>query len=239
MNTRNGVAPTMAAKINERKTFKSRSVAVHRGLTPQVYVRRPAVQWAESRARNVLVVQVLPGDALDLFGVDGIDAKNHLGGRNATTVGEDLSAHLFASRLRGARAAEESNLEFALAAGDLLVSDTEGEKVDAEHELPDAVFDGHLVASCVKAENASVLIEVVERLELVSATYGHLVGNGIDRTVARNIARHQTCVLLVGTDDVLHDHESDGVAALPGNRLPTHGHVCSRAHLIVAVDELG
>mmetsp|Transcript_56895 Transcript_56895/g.117593 ORF Transcript_56895/g.117593 Transcript_56895/m.117593 type:complete len:372 (-) Transcript_56895:3-1118(-) len=97
---------------------------------------------------------------------------------------------------------------------------------------------GDLIADDVPAEHAGVFVEVHEGLILLGATHAHLVGHGICDTVSGNAARNQPSVLLVGANNRLHHHESDGIWTLPGNRLPTSRDVSQGSHLIVAVEEL-
>mmetsp|Transcript_83288 Transcript_83288/g.240664 ORF Transcript_83288/g.240664 Transcript_83288/m.240664 type:complete len:232 (-) Transcript_83288:557-1252(-) len=130
-------------------------------------------------------------------------------------------------------------LHLALRALHLLVGHSEGEEVDAEHQLPDGMLHGDLIARDVEAEHPGVLVKPVEDLELVCATDVHLVRNGVDGAVARNLARNDAGVLLVAADDVLHQHESHCVRAPPGHGLPPDGNVGCGAHLVVAVEQLG
>mmetsp|Transcript_81064 Transcript_81064/g.194479 ORF Transcript_81064/g.194479 Transcript_81064/m.194479 type:complete len:372 (+) Transcript_81064:528-1643(+) len=95
-----------------------------------------------------------------------------------------------------------------------------------------------LIADDVPAEHAGVFVEVHEGLILLGTTHAHLVGHGICDTVSGNAARNKPSVLLVGANNRLHHHESNGIRTLPGNRLPTSRDISQRPHLVVAVEEL-
>mmetsp|Transcript_128578 Transcript_128578/g.274226 ORF Transcript_128578/g.274226 Transcript_128578/m.274226 type:complete len:452 (+) Transcript_128578:149-1504(+) len=197
------------------------------------------MQGPEARHRNFVVVEVLPRHALHFLRIDGVDAKCHLGTRDATTIGEHLLAKQRAFRSAALGTPEDGGLQLALRARDLLISDSVGEHVATEHQLAHSVLHGDLVAFDVKAEHAGVLVEVRESLEPVRAPDIHLVCDVVDNTVSRDGARHQARVLLVGADDLLHHHEGDSVGAPPGYGLPAHRDVGGGSHLVIAVDKLG
>mmetsp|Transcript_13955 Transcript_13955/g.22970 ORF Transcript_13955/g.22970 Transcript_13955/m.22970 type:complete len:207 (-) Transcript_13955:122-742(-) len=185
------------------------SVAVHRGRTPQIHIRRHAMERAERSNSDFRIVQVLPRHALNLLGIYCINAEDHLCCWHSSPIRKHLFAHFCTSISGRSRATEKCKFQFAFATLDFLVCDTEGKKVDSEHELTDTMFDSNLVTSRVPTKHASVLVEAVECLKFICATNLHLVGDGIDGTISRNIAWHQAGVLLVASNNVLHDHESD------------------------------
>mmetsp|Transcript_121189 Transcript_121189/g.342920 ORF Transcript_121189/g.342920 Transcript_121189/m.342920 type:complete len:330 (-) Transcript_121189:462-1451(-) len=197
------------------------------------------MEGSQGSDRHLVVIQILPRNALNFLGVNSVDAQDHFGGWNVAPISEDLRAEVGARRRRRAASAEKCGLQFALAARHFLVSDGEGKQVNAKHQLADAVLYGDLVASGVEAEHSRVLVAEVEGLELLGATDAHLVGHGVRGAVPRDGPRHEAGAPLVAADDVLHHHERDGVGAPVGHAFPADSHICRRAHLVVAVDQLG
>mmetsp|Transcript_121185 Transcript_121185/g.342908 ORF Transcript_121185/g.342908 Transcript_121185/m.342908 type:complete len:231 (-) Transcript_121185:717-1409(-) len=197
------------------------------------------MEGSQGSDRHLVVIQILPRNALNFLGVNSVDAQDHFGGWNVAPISEDLRAEVGARRRRRAASAEKCGLQFALAARHFLVSDGEGKQVNAKHQLADAVLYGDLVASGVEAEHSRVLVAEVEGLELLGATDAHLVGHGVRGAVPRDGPRHEAGAPLVAADDVLHHHEGDSVGASQRHAFPTDRHVGRGPHLVVTVNELG
>mmetsp|Transcript_57129 Transcript_57129/g.101311 ORF Transcript_57129/g.101311 Transcript_57129/m.101311 type:complete len:200 (+) Transcript_57129:34-633(+) len=189
-------------------------VAVHAALVPENHVVGHAVKRAQCCHCDFSILKILPGNALDLLSINGLDPHHHLSSRDFAAVGEHLFAHICAGGGSGAGATEEGDLERTLGTLHLLIGDAEGKDIDAKHQLTNAMLHCHLVTDGIKAKHAGVLVGIVERFELLSTPDVHLVGDSVVNTIARDLARHESLVLLVGANDFLHDHERNSVGAL-------------------------
>mmetsp|Transcript_151255 Transcript_151255/g.263616 ORF Transcript_151255/g.263616 Transcript_151255/m.263616 type:complete len:200 (+) Transcript_151255:52-651(+) len=190
-------------------------VAVHAALVPENHVVGHAVKRAQCCHCDFSILKILPGNALDLLSINGLDPHHHLSSRDFAAVGEHLFAHICAGGGSGAGATEEGDLERTLGTLHLLIGDAEGKDIDAKHQLANCMLHSHLITDDIPAEHASVLVEVVECFKLLSAANIHLVCDGIVNTVARDLARHKSNILLVGSNDLLHNHKCNGIRALP------------------------
>mmetsp|Transcript_20070 Transcript_20070/g.36276 ORF Transcript_20070/g.36276 Transcript_20070/m.36276 type:complete len:299 (-) Transcript_20070:304-1200(-) len=113
-----------------------------------------------------------------------------------------------------------------------------GKRCGVEHQLTNAMLHCNLVAGGIPAKDASVLVELGKALILICAADVHLVGHCVGCAIARNVSWHQACVLLVGANDLRHDHHGHSIWTLPWHTLPADGCVSYWTHLIVAVQQL-
>ena len=113
--------------------------------------------------RRVLVIEVLVGDTPDGGGVDGVDPRADLKGREAAAVCEELAANVLAGRGGAVQLHEEGGLELVLGVGHLRVrhvhADADPVVLELVHEVAEA---GLLVADNVEAKEASVRVAGVE-----------------------------------------------------------------------------
>ena len=115
----------------------------------------------------VLVINELGGSGLDVGGIDGVDPGEDFGHGETAAVGEELAADVLGNVGVPVELHQHVGLELGLGPGDLLIGGLVHEPDHVGGDIPHEVLKLVVGGDSVNAEEASVLVAIVESHEAV------------------------------------------------------------------------